>query len=85
MRSPNALHLLAAALAGWLNRYQQAIIDYLNEESRIFKQQLSGRRLRLSDDDRRRFATKGKAFDRDTKFTQAFRDACLIPRISDRS
>ncbi len=61
MESPNALHLLATALVGWLNRNQQAIIDYLIEENRIFKQQLDGRRLRLSCYDRRRSATRAKA------------------------
>ncbi len=64
MTSPNALHLLATALAGWLNRHQQVIIDYLIEENRIFKQQHDGHWLRLSDDDRRRLAAKGKALGR---------------------
>lgn len=64
MTSSNALHLLATALAGALNRHQQDIIDYLIEENHIFKQQLDGRRLRLSDDDRRRLAVKGKALER---------------------
>ncbi len=50
MTSPKAFHLLATALAGWLNRHQQVIIDYLIEEYRIFKQQLDGHRLRLSND-----------------------------------
>ena len=53
-----------AALAGWVNRHQQDIIDYLLEENRIFKQQLSGRQLRLSDDDRRRLAAKAKLLGR---------------------
>ncbi len=64
MTSPKAFHLLATALAGWLNRHQQVIIDYLIEENRILKQQLNDRRLRLSDDDRRRLAAKGKALGR---------------------
>jgi len=37
-------HLLAIALTGWLNRHQQAVIDYLIEENRVLKDQLEGRR-----------------------------------------
>lgn len=58
-------HFLAVALAGWVNRHQQAIIDYLIEENRIYKLQLSGRRLRLSEDDRRRLAAKAKPLGRE--------------------
>ena len=57
-------HFILVTLAGWVNRHQQAIIDYLIEENRIFKQQLSGRRLRLSDNDRRRLAAKAKPLGR---------------------
>jgi hypothetical protein len=31
-----SFHLLAIALAGWLNRHQQAVIDYL-DENRVLK------------------------------------------------
>ena len=34
-------HLLAVALAGWLNRYQQAVIDYLIEENRVLNEYIS--------------------------------------------
>mgnify|MGYP003573313629 CR=1 FL=1 len=56
MENVKIFHLVVVALAGWVNRHQQAIIDYLIEENRVFKQQLQGRRLRLSDKDRRRLA-----------------------------
>ena len=56
--------LLVAALAGWINRNQQGVIDYLVEENRILKGQLRGRRLRLTDDERRKLAVKGKALGR---------------------
>ena len=45
-------HLLAIALAGWLNRYQQAVIDYLIEENRVLKDQLDGQRFRFTDEQR---------------------------------
>ncbi len=35
-------HLLVIALAGWLERHQQAVIDYLIEENRVLKEQLEG-------------------------------------------
>ncbi len=65
MNNVNLISLLAMALAGWVNRHQQAIIDYLIAENRIFKQQLNGRRLQLSDNDRRRRAAKAKALGRE--------------------
>ena len=39
------LQLLSVALAGWMNRYQQAVIDYLVAENQLLKEQLDGRRL----------------------------------------
>jgi hypothetical protein len=42
------------ALAGWFNRQQQAVIDYLIEESRVLKNQLEGQRRQFTDVERRR-------------------------------
>ena len=64
MDNVKLFHFIVVALAGWVNRYQQAIIDFLIEENRVFKQQLQGRRLRLSDNDRRRLAAKAKVLGR---------------------
>ena len=58
------LHLLVIALAGWLNRHQQAVIDYLIEENRVLKDQLKGQRLQFTDDQRRRLAAKAKVLGR---------------------
>jgi hypothetical protein len=49
------LPLLLAMLAGWLQRQQQ-VITYLQAENRVLKAHLGGRRLRLSDTERRRLA-----------------------------
>jgi len=57
-------HLLVVALTGWLNRHQQAVIDYLIEENRVLKEQLEGQRLRFTDDQRRRLAAKAKVLGR---------------------
>ena len=56
--------ILVAAMAGWISRQQDAIIEYLREENRVLKQQLGRRRLRLTDDQRRRLAVRGKAIGR---------------------
>ena len=50
------LHVLIAMVAGWLQRHQQQVIAYLQEENRILKAQLDGRRLRRTDTERRRLA-----------------------------
>jgi hypothetical protein len=52
--------LLLVSLAGWLNQHQQDVIDYLQEENRVLRQQLGGQRLRLNDDQRRRLAVRAK-------------------------
>ena len=57
-------HLLVIALAGWLNRHQQAVVDYLIEENRVLKEQLEGRRLRFTDEQRMRLAVKAKVLGR---------------------
>ncbi len=57
-------YLLLGIFAGWLNRHQAAIIEYLRTENEILKRQLNGRRPRLTDEERRRLAVKGKALGR---------------------
>ena len=56
--------LLVVAAAGWVNRDQQAITSYLREENRVLREQLGSKRLRLTDDQRRRLAAKGKLLGR---------------------
>jgi len=51
---------LVTALAGWMNQYQWHIIQYLMEENRVLREQIGNRRLKFSDDQRRRLATKAK-------------------------
>ena len=57
-------HFLVAVIARWLNRQQQAVIEFLLEENQVLRSQLKGRRLRLTDGDRRRLAVKGKVLGR---------------------
>src|SRR5262245_42585023 len=58
------LQVLLVTLAGWINRNQQHVIEYLLEENRVLKKQVKGRRLRLTDDQRRRLAAKGQRLGR---------------------
>ena len=60
------LQLLLATFAGWVGRQQTAVITYLIEENRVLREQLEsdGKRLRFTDDQRRRLAAKGKPLGR---------------------
>jgi len=58
------LHLLVAALFGWLEREQREVIEFLREENRVLKRQLRGRPLQLCDDERRRLAVLGERLGR---------------------
>jgi transposase InsO family protein len=59
------LQILLAVLFGWLEREQREVIAFLREENRALKAQLTGRRLRLSDVQRRRLAVLGQRLGRD--------------------
>ena len=50
--------------SGWIDRHQQAVIDYLLEENRVLRAVNGSRRLRLTDDQRRRLAVKGHVLGR---------------------
>ncbi len=55
---------LVISIAGWMNHQQQQAIDYLREENRVLREQLGGRRLRFTDDQRRRLAARAKGLGR---------------------
>ena len=55
---------LLITLSGWMNRHQQKVIDYLIEENRILKGKFCGKRIRFTDNERRRLAVKAKALGR---------------------
>ena len=60
----NPSNLLLIAIAGWMNREQAAVVEYLKEENRVLRELLGKKRLRLNDDQRRRLAVLGKALGR---------------------
>ncbi len=47
------LQLPLATFAGWVNCEQAQVVAYLVEENRVLKEQLGGRRPRLTNDQRR--------------------------------
>jgi transposase InsO family protein len=56
----HSLQFLVVALAGWINQQQREVIEYLQTENRVLREQLRPRRLRFSDDQRIRLAAKAK-------------------------
>jgi hypothetical protein len=51
---------LLISIAGWMNQQQQQAIEYLREENKVLREQLGCRRLRFTDEQRRRLAVKAK-------------------------
>jgi hypothetical protein len=51
-------HFILAVLAGWVHREQLKVIEYLQAENRALREQLGNKRLRFTDDQRRRLAVK---------------------------
>ena len=43
-------------MAGWINRQQLDVIEYLKEENRVLREHLKGKRIRFTDEQRRRLA-----------------------------
>jgi Homeodomain-like domain len=51
---------LLIIVAGWMNQHQQHAIAYLMEENRVLREQIGHRRMRFTDEQRRRLAAKAK-------------------------
>jgi transposase InsO family protein len=54
------LQFVLAALAGWVNRHQHDVIEYLRAENHILREQMGDRRPRFTDAQRRRLAVAAK-------------------------
>ena len=61
---PRPLTFCLLRFSGWVNRHQQAVIEYLLEENRVLRAANGSRRPRLTDDQRRRLAVKGQVLGR---------------------
>ena len=59
-----AIRGLLLLVSSWVRRHQQDVIEYLIEENRVLLEQSRGRRVVLTDDQRRRLAAKGKVVGR---------------------
>jgi helix-turn-helix protein len=60
-------------VTSWLDRQEREVLAYLIEENRVLRRQLDGRRLRLTDDDRRKLAARAYRLGR-----QALREVATI-------
>jgi transposase len=56
--------LLLLLVAGWINRQELQVIDYLRSENQVLKEKLGKRRILLNDDQRRRLAVYAKVLGR---------------------
>ena len=61
---PQVLQFLVVAVAGWINQQPRDVIDYLQEENRVRREQLGPGRLRVTAAQRRRRAAKAKRLGR---------------------
>ena len=57
-------HILLAAVIGWANERQQQIIEFQNDPIEALLEKLGGKRVLLTDDQRRLLAVKGHALGR---------------------
>jgi transposase InsO family protein len=64
LSSSYPLRFVLVALAGWMNQHQRDVIEYLQAENRVLRKQLGPRRLRFTDDQRRRLAAKARTLGR---------------------
>lgn len=79
--------LMFLVFAGWVNRQQQEVIEYLRTENQVLKEKLGKKRILLNDDQRRRLGVKGKILGRklleefSTLFTGLLNVACGTDRV----
>jgi putative transposase len=55
---------LIVSISGWMNQHQYQVIEYLVEENRVLREQIGNRRIRFTDNQRRRLAAKAKKLSR---------------------
>jgi transposase InsO family protein len=62
--SNTPVQMLSVMLARWVNEQHRAVNAYLREENRVLRELHGKKRLRFTDDQRRRLAAKGKPLGR---------------------
>ncbi len=65
--------MLLVMMAGWLNRHQQDVIEYLKEENKILREKLGNKRILLNDSQKMHLSRLGKRLGR-----KVLEDACCI-------
>jgi len=65
--------MLLVMMAGWMNRHQQDVIEYLKEENKILRQKLGNKRILLSDSQKMKLARLAKRLGR-----KVLDDACSL-------
>jgi len=55
---------IVVAIAGWMNRQQQEMIEHLTEENRVLREKLGHKRIILNDAQKRRLARAAKKLGR---------------------
>ena len=71
----SAFQMLLLTMTSWLDQREREVLAFLIEENRVLRRQLGGRRLRLTDDDRRTLAARAYRVGR-----QALREVATIVR-----
>ena len=61
---PPLLTFVLMVIAGWVNRRQLTLIEFLQAENRLLKERLRGKRIRFTDAERALLARKSKAVGR---------------------
>ena len=61
---PQVFQFLVVAVAGWINQQPRDVIDSLQEEHRVLREQRGPGRLRVTDAQRRRLAAQAKRLGR---------------------
>ncbi len=73
MRKVKPMGMLLLMLAGWVNRHQQDVIEYLKEENKVLRERLGTKRILLNDNQRMRLARLAKRLGR-----AVLADACGV-------
>ena len=55
---------LVVSISGWMSQHQHQVIEYLIEENRVLREQIGNRRMRFTDNQRRRLAARAKKLTR---------------------
>ena len=63
--------MLLMMLAGWMNRHQQDVIEYLKEANKILREKLGNKRIFLNDRQKTGLARLGRRLGR-----KVLQDAC---------